>query len=45
MTAAVAAIRRAWGRFDERHHGIAEFLMFFIVCNAVAATPLSVGRR
>ena len=40
MTAAVAAIRHAWGRFDERHHGIAEFLMFFIVCNAVTVLQL-----
>ncbi|WP_240544216.1 hypothetical protein [Bifidobacterium sp. SO4] len=36
----IAAIRRGWARFDAKHHGIAEFIMFFIVCNAVTVLQL-----
>lgn len=36
----VAVVRRGWAKFDAKHHGIAEFLMFFIVCNAVTVLQL-----
>lgn len=34
------AVARWWHAFETRHRGIAEFIMFFIVCNAVTVLQL-----
>lgn len=36
----IGAVMRWWGRFESRHRGLAEFIMFFIVCNAVTVLQL-----
>ncbi len=36
----VQAIKAKWRVFEERHSGIAQFLMFFIVCNGVTVLQL-----
>ncbi|MDF7641528.1 hypothetical protein PT279_08010 [Bifidobacterium sp. ESL0784] len=38
--AIVTSITGLWSRFSARHHGLAEFIMFFIVCNAVTVLQL-----
>lgn len=34
------SVRKAWRSFESRHPGIAQFLMFFIVCNGVTVLQL-----
>lgn len=34
------AATRWWHAFETKHHGIAEFIMFFVVCNAVTVLQL-----
>ena len=34
------SVKTAWRSFDSRHPGIAQFLMFFIVCNGVTVLQL-----
>ncbi|OZG69490.1 hypothetical protein [Bifidobacterium eulemuris] len=38
--AVVRAVKGWWAAFDAKHHGLAEFIMFFIVCNAVTVLQL-----
>ncbi len=36
----VEPVRNAWRSFETKHHTLAEFIMFFVICNAVTVLQL-----
>ena len=37
----VEPVRNAWRSFETRHRTLAEFIMFFVICNTVTVLQLS----